>query len=40
MKSSGPRIVVIGLELGDGKLIEGWARRGKLPYLASLLLGG
>jgi predicted AlkP superfamily phosphohydrolase/phosphomutase len=40
MKSSGPRIVVIGLELGDGKLIEGWARRGKLPYLASLMQRG
>jgi predicted AlkP superfamily phosphohydrolase/phosphomutase len=31
------KIVVIGLELGDGKLVEAWAMAGRLPFLRSMI---
>lgn len=34
------RVVVLGLELGDGELLRGWARGGRLPELARLLARG
>lgn len=37
---SAPPIVVIGLDLGDGALIETWARAGRLPSLRALMEGG
>jgi predicted AlkP superfamily phosphohydrolase/phosphomutase len=32
-----PRTVVIGMELGDGKLLHDWAESGRLPFLKSLI---
>lgn len=40
MSVAAPRILVIGLDVGDGSLIRRWAREGALPVLASLLDGG
>jgi predicted AlkP superfamily phosphohydrolase/phosphomutase len=31
------RTIVVGLELGDGKLLHAWAQGGKLPFLKSLI---
>jgi predicted AlkP superfamily phosphohydrolase/phosphomutase len=36
----GNRIVVIGLDAADPDLVEGWAREGHLPVIASLLEDG
>ena len=35
-----PRVVVIGLDMGDGKLIRHWVDRGELPHLAALIQDG
>ncbi|HEX5438111.1 MAG TPA: alkaline phosphatase family protein [Gemmatimonadaceae bacterium] len=35
-----PRIVVIGLDLGDGALIREWAAEGALPHLHALMAAG
>jgi predicted AlkP superfamily phosphohydrolase/phosphomutase len=35
-----PRVLIIGLDLGDGGLIRKWAREGRLPVLASLIEAG
>ncbi|MGH7541361.1 MAG: alkaline phosphatase family protein [Gemmatimonadota bacterium] len=35
-----PPVLVIGLDLGDGALVERWAREGALPRLAGLLETG
>jgi len=32
-----PRVLVLGLDLGDGRLLREWAARGDLPHLAGLL---
>jgi predicted AlkP superfamily phosphohydrolase/phosphomutase len=37
---AGAKIVVVGLELGDGQLLQAWARAGKLPFLAGLIERG
>ena len=34
------RTLIIGLELGDGRLIEGWTGAGHLPALAGLCSDG
>jgi predicted AlkP superfamily phosphohydrolase/phosphomutase len=34
------RILVIGLELGDGRLLHDWAAAGRLPALKALIEGG
>ena len=34
------RVLVIGLELGDGRLIRDWAKAGHLPALEALIGGG
>jgi predicted AlkP superfamily phosphohydrolase/phosphomutase len=34
------RVLVIGLDMGDGGLIRYWSRRGRLPNFASLLASG
>jgi predicted AlkP superfamily phosphohydrolase/phosphomutase len=38
--NSTPRVVVIGLDVGDGRLIREWARQGFLPTLNALLKEG
>jgi predicted AlkP superfamily phosphohydrolase/phosphomutase len=35
-----PRVLVIGLDVGDGRLIHDWSRGGFLPVFQSLLAGG
>lgn len=35
-----PRTLVIGLDVGDGRLLREWAQRGHLPVLASLIERG
>jgi predicted AlkP superfamily phosphohydrolase/phosphomutase len=35
-----PRVLVIGLDMGDAGLVETWGRRGVLPALGSLLSAG
>lgn len=35
-----PRVLVIGLELGDGHLIDHWVKAGRLPALGALLRRG
>jgi predicted AlkP superfamily phosphohydrolase/phosphomutase len=40
MSRKSPRIVIIGLELGDGKLLHRWAQTGRLPYVAGLIERG
>ncbi len=35
--TTGGRILVIGLELGDGRLLHEWAKAGQLPTLAALI---
>jgi predicted AlkP superfamily phosphohydrolase/phosphomutase len=40
MSSAAGKIVVAGLELGDGRLIEAWARAGRLPFLQTLIERG
>lgn len=37
---SSPRVVVIGLDVGDGRLIREWSRQGFLPVLNGLLTDG
>ena len=34
------KVLVIGLDTGDGRLLGEWARAGRLPVLASLIEGG
>jgi predicted AlkP superfamily phosphohydrolase/phosphomutase len=34
------KVVIIGLELGDGQLIDEWARAGRLPYLQKMMADG
>ncbi len=36
----GHRVVVIGLDMGDAKLIRNWAAAGRLPNFASLIASG
>src|SRR5262245_30073099 len=38
--NSAQQVVVIGLDVGDGKLIYDWSREGFLPVLNSLIEGG
>lgn len=38
--SSSRRMVIIGLDMGDGHLIAEWAREGRLPYLGALIERG
>ena len=38
--SQAPRVVVIGLDMGDGELIKRWVGRGELPNLAALVEAG
>jgi predicted AlkP superfamily phosphohydrolase/phosphomutase len=38
--SSPQRVLVIGLDVGDGKLIHDWSREGLLPVFRSLIEGG
>jgi predicted AlkP superfamily phosphohydrolase/phosphomutase len=40
MADAAHRVLMIGLELGDGRLIHQWARDGRLPRLRTLLDGG
>lgn len=37
MTAQAPRMLVLGLELGDGKLLHRWAQEGRLPYLKGLM---
>jgi len=37
---SASRVVIVGLELGDGHLIHEWAKAGKLPHLRALIAEG
>jgi predicted AlkP superfamily phosphohydrolase/phosphomutase len=38
--SSPARVLVIGLDMGDGVLIRHWTRSGRLPHLATLMSSG
>ena len=38
--TAGGRLLVIGLELGDGRLLREWAQAGRLPTLGALIGGG
>jgi len=38
--TGGGKILVIGLELGDGRLLHEWAKAGRLPTLGALIDGG
>jgi predicted AlkP superfamily phosphohydrolase/phosphomutase len=38
--NSSARVVLIGLDMGDASLIEGWAREGVLPTLQSIMTEG
>ncbi len=38
--TDGRKVLVIGLDLGDGPLIRAWASRGALPAFAALIEGG
>ena len=38
--SSSPRVLVVGLDMGDGSLIRHWSRQGRLPHLAALAANG
>lgn len=38
--NSAQQVVVIGLDVGDGKLIQDWSREGILPIFRSLMEGG
>jgi predicted AlkP superfamily phosphohydrolase/phosphomutase len=35
-----PRVLVIGLDMGDGRLIRHWSAEGRLPHLAALAASG
>lgn len=39
-RNSAQRVLVIGLDVGDGKLIRNWSREGFLPVFRSLMGGG
>ena len=39
-KSSSRRVLVIGLDVGDAKLIREWGQQGVLPVLNSLITDG
>ncbi len=39
-QSQDRRVVVVGLDMGDSRLIQNWAGSGKLPNLASLITSG
>ena len=40
MTSFGGRVLVIGLDVGDGELVEAWAEAGELPVLRGLIERG
>lgn len=40
MRTNEPKLLVLGLELGDGRLIERWAAQGHLPTFRRLLSEG
>ena len=40
VRPSPPRILVVGLDMGDGGLIRHWSRQGRLPHFAALSASG
>jgi predicted AlkP superfamily phosphohydrolase/phosphomutase len=40
MAATAPKVVVVGMEMGDGQLLHTWAKSGQLPYIKSLIERG